>query len=101
MGVNIFLTVMLSSKTAVSPTYNSLAMPTPPFTINAPVLTLLLAVTASTYSSPLVLMLPVTSNASAGAKLLIPTFVLESNLKTVLVDPASFTLKSMLAPDVL
>ena len=77
------------------------AIPIPPVVVIAPVPVL----TAS--AIPLItrlfdtIALPVTSNASAGDKLLIPTFCVESILNTGCKFPALLTLKSMFAPDVL
>ena len=84
-----------------SPTFNVLATPTPPLTTTAPLLIVVLCVTAFVVIIPLVLKLPVTSNASSGASLLIPTLKLESILKTVLLSPAFLTLKSIFEPSML
>jgi len=64
-----------------SPTFNALATPAPPLTINAPLLIVVLWTVLVVVIIPLVLILPVTSNASSGASLLIPTRKLESILK--------------------
>jgi len=69
------------------PIFKSPLIPTPPLTTRAPVPKLVLAVVPSIAILSLTLMLPVTSSASLGAVLLIPTFVVLSTRITVLVVP--------------
>ena len=97
---NMFAVVSTPVSCVAPPTFKFLAIPIPPKVFILPVLNASLCVSEVTFISPLVLILPVTSNASSGASLLIPIRKLLSTLKTVLVDPAFFTRKSILDPSI-
>ena len=96
-----FCVVKIPSTSKVPPTFKLPAIPAPPATINAPLPKFVLDVVPSTNKFPLNLTFPVTSKLSAGAVLLIPTFVFESILIAVCVVPALLTLISILLPLVL
>ena len=87
--------------TISSPTLSVLATPSPPLITAAPLLIVVLCVVSFVVIVPLVKKLPVTSNASSGASLLIPTRRLLSTLSTVLLFPAFLTRTSMLDPSML
>ena len=80
--------VSVSPKTfIVPPMFTSPATPAPPLTTKLPVPKFVLAVVPSIVIPWLTLIFPVTSNASLGAVLLIPIFVVESTRITVFVVP--------------
>ena len=78
-----------------------LAIPIPPVVTIAPVPVFTASAIPLITKLFEIIALPVTSNASAGERLLIPTFCVESILSTGCKSPALLTRKSMFAPDVL
>ena len=67
--VNTFLVSMFPIISTLPPTFESPAIPTPPFTIKDPVPKFVLAVVPSIVVGSLTLILPVTSNASLGRRI--------------------------------
>ena len=84
-----------------SPTKRLLVTLAPPTVLILPVVKLVAFSVPATISCPLVLILPVTSNASSGLVLLIPTRSVLSILNTVGLLVDVFTLKSILEPEIL
>ena len=93
---------MTSPATLVaSPTKSFFAIPTPPFAIIDPELTLVASVVPSACIEPLARILPATSKACVGLVLFTPTCPCELTLNTVVVCPWLFNLKSISSSNVL
>ena len=78
-----------------------LATPTPPNVVILPVLILVLSAVPFTFIALSVAIFPITSNASSGASLFIPTRCVPSILMTVRLAPPLRTRMSTLDPSIL
>ena len=83
----ILFAVTSPAMLVASPTKSFLAMPTPPFAIIDPELTLVASVVPSACTEPLARILPATSKACVGLVLFTPTCPCELTLNTVVVCP--------------